>query len=83
MFRPEVFGRSAAATLAVALAAGLLTPSLAWAYVGPGAGLTVIGSLVAVAAAVLIALVGLVLFPVRLLMKKMRAAKAAQSASEA
>jgi hypothetical protein len=72
-----ILGASALVTLCLAL------PSTASAYVGPGAGLTVIGSLVAVVAAVLIALVGLVLFPLRLLMKKMRADKAASSEDKA
>ena len=52
----------------------LLAPSAALAYVGPGAGLSMIGSLLAVVGAVLLALVGLVLFPVRLLVKRRRAA---------
>lgn len=48
----------------------LATPLQAFAYVGPGAGLGAIVSLVAVAAGVLIALVGLVVFPLRLLLKR-------------
>ena len=60
--------------LAVAV---LLAPSVALAYVGPGAGLSMIGSLLAVVGAVLLALVGLVLFPVRVLVKRRRASAAA------
>jgi len=72
--------RTSIAPGAVALLAlALSLPTPAAAYVGPGAGLTVIGSLVAVIAAVLIALMGLVLFPLRLLMKKMRAGKASKT----
>lgn len=62
--------------------AALSGPSAALAYVGPGAGLTMVGSLLAVAFALVIALVGLVLFPLRLLMKRIKAGKAA-AASEA
>jgi hypothetical protein len=42
------------------------------AYVGPGAGLALIGSVVAVGAAVLIAVVALVLFPLRMAIKAAR-----------
>ena len=59
-----------------------LSASPAAAYVGPGAGLTLIGSLLAVVAAVLIAVIGLVLFPLRLLMKKMKAAKTQSDGAE-
>ena len=62
--------RSAAALAVLALVAGL--PSTAAAYVGPGAGLTFIASLLAVGAAVLIMIVGLVAFPIRLMMKAAR-----------
>ena len=72
-----------AAVQAVAIMIVCLSADPAAAYVGPGAGLTLIGSVVAIVAAVLIALVGLVLFPLRLLMKKIKAAKAQQSTSEA
>jgi hypothetical protein len=62
--------------MAVGLWLTLSMTEPASAYVGPGAGLTLIGSVVAVAAAALLALVGLVLFPIRLAMKKARQAKA-------
>lgn len=55
------------------LAAQFSTPDPAWAYVGPGAGLALSGSLIAVVLAGVIVLVGLVLFPLRVLMKKIRA----------
>ncbi len=42
------------------------------AYMGPGAGLGMIGSLVAVIGAVLIALLGIVILPVRMILKKRR-----------
>ncbi len=55
-----------------ALTAGALVPSAAYAYVGPGAGLAFLGSVIAVVLAVVIALVALVLFPLRLLRKTIK-----------
>lgn len=49
-----------------------LLPAAAGAYVGPGAGLGMIGSLLAVVGAVVLAIVGLVLLPFRLILKKRR-----------
>jgi hypothetical protein len=43
---------------------------------GPGAGLGMLGSLIAVLAALAIALLGIVLLPVRMIMKKRRKASA-------
>ena len=57
--------------------AALLTAGPAAADMGPGAGLGMIGSLVAVIGAVLIALLGIVILPVRMILKKRR--KAANS----
>ena len=58
-------------------AGALLAAGPAAAYMGPGAGLGMIGSLVAVIGAVLIALLGIVILPVRMILKKRR--KAANS----
>jgi hypothetical protein len=44
-------------------------PSVAHAYVGPGAGLTAIGTVLALLAAVLFALVGFVWYPMKRLLK--------------
>ena len=55
----------------------LMAPSVAQAYVGPGAGLSMVGSLVAVVGALIFAILGLVLFPLRLMMKRRRTAAAA------
>jgi hypothetical protein len=68
--------RKPAALLGFFLAA-LLTAGPAAAYMGPGAGLGMIGSLVAVIGAVLIAVLGIVILPVRMILKKRR--KAANS----
>jgi hypothetical protein len=45
-------------------------PGVAHAYVGPGAGLTAIGTVLALMAAVLFALVGFVWYPMKRLMKR-------------
>ncbi len=56
--------------LSVATVAGLAMPTAAAAYVGPGAGLTAIGIVVALLAAVVLALVGFVWYPLRRLMNR-------------
>ncbi len=50
-------------------------------YVGPGAGLGMLGSLLAVLAAVVIGLLGLVLYPFMLLRKMLRKRNAAKVAA--
>ncbi len=55
--------------------AAWLTPATAHAYIGPGAGISAIGSLLALIAAVLLAIVGFVWYPVKRLMKKRRKAR--------
>ncbi len=49
------------------------------AYVGPGAGLGMIGSLLAVVATILIAVFGLVFYPITLIRKMLRKTKEAQA----
>jgi hypothetical protein len=61
---------------ALILIAALFAPGTAAAYMGPGAGLGMLGSLVAVVAAVALAVVGLVLLPVRMILKRRRKAPA-------
>jgi hypothetical protein len=56
------------------LVAVAVVPGTATAYMGPGAGLGMLGSLVAVVAALAVAAVGLVLLPLRIIMKKRRKA---------
>jgi hypothetical protein len=60
------------AVLVVFLAAALAAAEPAFAYMGPGAGLGMLGSLFALIGAGLIALFGLVILPVRMLMKRLR-----------
>lgn len=52
--------------------AALLLATSANAYMGPGAGLGMLGSLVAVVGAVLIAVFGILVLPIRMIMKKRR-----------
>ena len=62
---------------AFVLTAGLLlTAAEAQAYIGPGAGLSAVGAVVAVAAAMILAVVGFVWYPVKRLMRRRSAAKA-------
>lgn len=63
--------RAALVTVFCAMLAAA-TPALA--YMGPGAGLGMLGSLFALVGAGLVALFGLVVLPVRMLMKRMRKA---------
>jgi hypothetical protein len=60
-----------AAGLAAALAAAIL-PDQALAYIGPGAGLTVIGTVAALGAAVVLAIVGFVWYPLKRLTGRSR-----------
>lgn len=56
----------------------LSMPSLAHAYIGPGAGISAIGAALALLAAVFFAIVGFVWYPVKRLMRKRKAAAAAK-----
>jgi uncharacterized membrane protein len=58
-------------------AALVLFPFAAQAYIGPGAGLSALGTLAAVVAALLVALFGLVLFPIRMLIVSLRRGRSA------
>jgi hypothetical protein len=55
------------------LLSGLLAPQCAHAYVGPGAGLTLIGSLIGLGAAVLAAIGAVLLWPFRRWLKRRKA----------
>ncbi|MFQ5622525.1 MAG: hypothetical protein ACE5FS_03925 [Paracoccaceae bacterium] len=57
--------------LGLAVVAAAL-PATAFAYIGPGAGLSAIGTLLAVAGAVLLAIVGFIWYPVKRLLKGRR-----------
>jgi uncharacterized iron-regulated membrane protein len=67
----------------VAALAAIAMPESALAYVGPGAGLTLLGALLGVLAAVVLAVTGVLMWPIRaLLARRRQAQKEAQRASE-
>ena len=57
-------------------------PVPVWAYVGPGAGLTVIGAALAFIGAIFLAIVGVIWYPIKRLLRG-RAASRAKSANTA
>ena len=59
------------------------TPVAAQAYIGPGAGLSAVGSLLALLGAVLLILVGFIWYPVRRMIRRRKAARAAREHAEA
>ena len=61
----------------------LFTPAAADAYIGPGAGLSAIGSLLALLGAVLLLIVGFIWYPVKRVMQRRKAARRAQAHTEA
>jgi uncharacterized membrane protein YccC len=56
------------------LIAIMMLPTNSFAYVGPGAGLSIIGSLLALVAAVIIAIFGFLWFPLRRILRKRKQA---------
>jgi hypothetical protein len=74
-----MIGKACSTRFAVGLCACVFAPA-AFAYVGPGAGLGVLGAMLAIFAAVLATIVGLVLWPVRMLMRRRRRNAAAHDA---
>lgn len=58
-------------------AVALASPVTAFAYIGPGAGLSAIGTVLALIGAVLLALFGFIWYPVKRLIAKRRARTAA------
>lgn len=72
--------RSAVTGPAVAaFAAVLLFSTPAFAYVGPGAGLTAIGTMIAVVAVVVLALAGFVWYPLKRILRRNRPADQADT----
>lgn len=69
----------AAVPLAVIL---LASPEIAWAYIGPGAGITAIGSAIALLGSILLVIVGFVWYPIKRLMAKMKNRKHQASEQE-
>lgn len=70
--------RYAKTSLAV-IAFAVLMPAEALAYTGPGAGISALGSMLALLAAIGFALVGFVWYPVKRLIKGLRKAPAANA----
>lgn len=60
----------------------VLAPGSAEAYIGPGAGISAVGSLVALLAAVLLAVVGFVWYPMKRLVRRGRKTKPATDTAE-
>lgn len=63
----------------------LAQPTTSFAYVGPGAGLSIIGSLLAFFAAIIVGIFGFLWFPIRRILRKRKQAKeqALESAARA
>ena len=68
-------------TLPCSLFAALAVSEPVFAYVGPGAGLTLLGSLWGLILAVVFVLVGIVLLPLRVLQRRRKARKEAEAAA--
>lgn len=68
--------------ITTAVLAGLLLPGTAFAYVGPGVGLSALGTILSLVAAFLLAIVGFVWYPVRRLMRRKRQAEPATASME-
>ena len=70
----------------ITLAAALLLSTPALAYIGPGAGISVLGSLLGILATIVVAIGAIIMWPLRKLLKKRKQAAAeaenTQSATE-
>jgi membrane protein implicated in regulation of membrane protease activity len=65
--------RTSHVIVAMLTIAALGTPGTAFAYVGPGAGITVIGAALAFLASIVLAVVGFVWYPIKRLMRAITA----------
>jgi hypothetical protein len=61
--------------LACLVLPALLQPATAVAYVGPGAGLSIVGSLLAFFAAIIVGIFGFLWFPIRRILRKRKQAR--------
>lgn len=61
----------------------LASPGVAWAYIGPGAGITAIGTAIALLGAILLAIVGFIWYPIKRLRAKMRGKKNQEQGDQA
>lgn len=60
------------------MAAAVLLSTPATAYIGPGAGISVLGSLLGILATIVVAIVAIVMWPLRKVLKKRRHAAAGE-----
>ena len=67
--------------VAILAVPALLQPITAMAYVGPGAGLSIVGSLLAFFAAIIVGIFGFLWFPIRRVLRKRKQARE-QASSE-
>ena len=71
----DIFVTKFRSALIVSIASFLLLPTVAFAYVGPGAGLTAIGTVLALIAAVLLGIFGFIWYPVKRLLRGRKSAE--------
>ena len=64
------------AAIAAVMVLGTIVADPAFAYIGPGSGLTLIGSVLAVIAVIFLSIVGFIWYPVRRLLRNKKARKA-------
>ena len=67
--------------IALAAAVAVLAAQPAYAYIGPGAGLTAIGTVIALLGGILLAIVGFVWYPIKRVMRSRARAKSAAAAT--
>ena len=63
------------------MAGSILMPAASHAYIGPGAGLSAIGSLLALLAVIAVAIFGFVWFPLKRMMRKRKRVDSARPAA--
>jgi hypothetical protein len=61
--------------IALGLTLAVLFPGEANAYVGPGAGLSALGTLIAFVAAVVLSVIGFVWYPIKRLLRRLRVSR--------
>lgn len=69
--------------LAAVVAILMASPGVAMAYIGPGAGITVIGTAIAFLGAIVLAIVGFVWYPIKRFRAKMRDRRNRKQADQA
>lgn len=67
--------------LCIALTLSVVAPS-AFAYIGPGAGISVLGSLLGILATIVLAIGAILMWPLRKMMKRRKAARQAAGGAE-